>query len=167
MGVRVQNIAFFLLLVSMQAYAQTACPQGVAPGSPQCGPSGGNGAVMSPKKPTAHWKLTWGALVRDHSKGIVGTSTDQNSKRKARRAATEKCQSMGGGNCEIWLEYHHQCAVIAEPIEDVEPIWTIAQNGPSIELATDIGLEKCSKANGGHDCKIVYSNCTKPYLVYD
>lgn len=37
-----------LLMLSMVSYAQTACPQGVGPGDPRCGPggSGGGGGIF-------------------------------------------------------------------------------------------------------------------------
>lgn len=168
-------LAITLMGVAVAADAQTACPQGVAAGSAQCGPSGasmlGNGTTIvnpPPRQPQARWKLTWGALAHELETGWVGFSTGQRSKRKAERAAVDNCKSRGGGKgCIAVLAYHHQCAVIATPREKLNSIYPIFQAAGSIEKATEIGLKECQMSNAGHECKIFYSNCTEPYLVYD
>ena len=163
-----------LLLATHSGLAQTACPQGVAPGSPQCGPSGGSmlgsGAAVQPPKLTARWELTWGGFASDDTIGVTGTSTGQRSKRVARQAAMAKCASLGGKSCEIVLVYHNQCAVAAHPVsssDQPEAGVTVYQAGPTIEAASGLALKSCDEKNEMKTCKVLYSNCTKPNLVYD
>lgn len=123
-------------------------------------------APAPPKQRTAIWKLTWGAIVLDNATGYA-TSTDQRSRRAAERKAMKKCRSIGGKACKIVMYYENQCASIADPVADLEMMTSISHSGLSIEEANDGALQMCAEANGGHACKIIYSNCTKPYLVYD
>lgn len=167
-------VLFFLLGFASLSFAQTACPQGVAPGSPQCGPSGGSmqgsGATVQPSRTTAHWELTWGGFASDDTIGVTGTSTGQRSKRAARQAAMARCASLGGKTCEVVLVYQNQCAVAAHPVNSSnqpEAGVTVYQAGPTIEVASDLALKGCDEKNKMKTCKILYSNCTKPYLVYD
>src|SRR3546814_6155030 len=82
-------IAAILLVLCDGALAQTACPQGVAAGSAQCGPSSlvnpndsGNRPEASPL-PQVKWADSWGAIADDgHS--IAGIVTGFPSKRKAK-----------------------------------------------------------------------------------
>lgn len=159
-------LLFLLLGGASAANAQTACPQGVAPGSPACGPSGGGWVAPPPSAPTQRWKLTWGAFASDPAQSVIGTSTGQFSRRAASKAAMAKCASLGGRNCKVTLTYENQCAVVAEPVEDLQPMASIQGSGPSVEEASMPVLEACARGNNGHQCKIVYSNCTGPVLEY-
>lgn len=169
------SLRFFLhlglLLVTSSGFAQTACPQGVAPGSPQCGPAGGgmlsNGA--SPRRrPTAAWKTTWGAYAEGSIKGIVGFVTQQRSKRAAERAAVKRCKEIGGGDdCKIAMSYSNGCGVVAEPAETMPDMIGVYEWGGTIEEAAEKALPICSAGSGGRACKVVHSACTKPYWVYD
>jgi hypothetical protein len=151
------------------ALAQTACPQGVGPGSAQCGPSGGgmSPSTSAPSQPYARWQLTWGAFAMDANGNVVGTSTGQRSKRAAHRAAVARCIQMGGTDCKPKFEYKHQCAVAAEPIEQADGVTIVFQRGPTIEAASASALSICPGQNGGRTCEIKFSNCTEPYLVYN
>lgn len=168
-----RNIASCLLLFSSAlvsstpVMAQTACPQGVGPGSAQCGPSGGGMSPAPSRQPSARWKLTWGAFSTDADSNVVGTSTGQSSKRAARRAAVERCKQMGGTNCRPEFEYEHQCAVAVEPIEVGDGIKIVFGRGPTIEAASGYALPMCQRENGGRMCEVKFSNCTEPYLIYD
>src|SRR3546814_11125798 len=59
-----------LLMPWNVAFAQTACPQGVAAGSAQCGPSSlvnpGDSDYRSkaPALPPEHWSDSWGAIAK-------------------------------------------------------------------------------------------------------
>lgn len=167
--VRIHIIALFLLLMSMQAYTQTACPQGAAPGSPQCGPTGGGMLGSGAPRVTEQlrWVSTWGAYAEDTTKGIVGSVTQQRSERAAHKAAVKRCKEMGGEACEVVIAYSNGCAVIAEPI-GVLPVKTaIYEGGGTVEEMTDKALPECSSANGGRSCKVIHSTCTRPYLARD
>lgn len=160
-------LLFLLLGGASAANAQTACPQGVAPGSPACGPSGGGWLPPPPPSmPRQRWKLTWGAFASDDAQSVIGTSTGQFSRRAASKAAMAKCAALGGRNCKVTLTYENQCAVVAETVEDLQPIASVQGSGPSVEEASRPVLEACARDNNGHKCKIVYSNCTAPVSDY-
>lgn len=75
---------------------------------------------------------------------------------------------MGGRNCKVTLTYEHQCAVIADPVEDgFYPRYGTEMGSATIEIASERALERCSEKNNGRECKIIYSNCTSPVLVHD
>lgn len=56
----------FLAASASPVLSQTACPSGVAPGSPQCGPDSGTSRgdlSIPPPRPTGEWLKTWGQLL--------------------------------------------------------------------------------------------------------
>ena len=146
--------------------AQTACPQGVTPGSQQCLPTSQGTAPGSIPARQPRWKLTWGALASDDAVAVVGTSSGEYSSRSARSAEMRKCSKMGGKNCVVTLVYQNQCAVIADPVDrDLQPRFGSDVSAPTIEEASKLALDRCYKRNGGRSCEIIYSNCTRPVLV--
>lgn len=62
--------------------------------------------------------------------------------------------------CNVILAYKHQCAVVAWPSE-LAATGVVAQSGPSIAEASEVALSRC-EGYSGVDCKIVYSDCTRP-----
>lgn len=106
-------------------------------------------------------------MAEDKVVGVIGTSTGQFSRRAAQRAAVGKCKSMGGERCRAVYDYKNTCAVVAEPIELLPAMMGVYQDGPTIEEASELGLSRCEKHNNDHACKIIYSNCTAPVLVYE
>lgn len=163
---KLTSITLFTALSAMTivASSQTACPQGVTPGSSQCLPTG-SGATQAPSPPPPRWRATWGAFASDPEIAVTGTSSDQPSQRAASKAAKAKCESMGGKECKITLAYENQCAVIAEPVEDLASFRPMHSRGPTVDVATNSSLKECALVNEGHACKIIYSNCTRPVLV--
>lgn len=155
------TIVVGLILFSGQASAQMACPQGVTPGSSQCLPTGGT-ATPTPRSP--RWVLTWGAMAEDQRSSVVGTSSGELSRGAAQRAAVKKCGAMGGVGCKAVYSYKNTCTVIAEPVALLERMNGYYQNGPTIEEATRLVIPQCRDGNGGHECRIIYSNCTSPVL---
>ncbi len=139
---------------SASAFAQTACPQGVTPGSQQCLPTN-QGATSAPtpaRQP--RWKLTWGVFASDDAAAVVGTSSGEYSSRSARSAAMKKCSGMGGNNCAVTLVYQNQCAVIADPIDrDIQPRFGSDVSGPTIEEASKLALDSCYKKMVGAGAK--------------
>jgi hypothetical protein len=158
-------LALSLLGASVSAYAQTACPQGVSPGDPRCGPGGGGWLPPPPSsEPSMHWKKTWGAIAMSSGgTGEVGTSVGKTSKREATREAVSKCEALGGRECKLALAYKNQCAVVAWP--SVTGVSVAAVSAASIEEASNLALSDCNTSGGA--CKIVYSDCTPPIPVYD
>ncbi|MCD9031558.1 DUF4189 domain-containing protein [Luteimonas sp. Y-2-2-4F] len=156
-----------LFASSFSAIAQTACPQGVAPGSPSCGPGGGNGLWSAPppeRGPEARWRKTWGAIAYDANASYVGVSSGESSRRAAARAALAHCRSKGGGDCRPVAHYENQCAAVGEPVASSGGMISF-EIGLSVEEASEKALQSCSGANNGGACKIFYSNCTEPVIV--
>ena len=161
------TVLLFLLVFSMESYAQTACPQGVGPGDPRCGPGGGGGGGwdLPAGKVYTRWKSTWGAMVGDNATGNVGTSTGHSSRRKAEREARTKCKAMGGVECKFVYTYMNSCAVVAEPIEVLKNPVSTYLDGETVEAASRLAIADCSVKNGGRSCQMTYSNCTDPILI--
>lgn len=160
----------FLLSLSAglntMALAQTACPQGVTPGSSQCLPTGGGAAqASSPLHP--RWKTTWGAIAMSSETGEVGTSVDRLSKREALREAMDKCKRLGGTQCQLAIAYENQCAVVAWASEAGTPTGgaALVQGAATIAEATRLAIPACSKSRGGGECSIIYSACSEPVVV--
>ena len=144
------------------AHAQMACPQGVTPGSTQCLPSGPS---AQPAPPAARWRFTWGAMAEDEETGNVGTSTGKFSRSAAHREAMRKCKAMGGRSCRPIFDYKNNCAVVVEPIQFIDgSSIAIYRDGSSTEDASGVALASCAQRNG-RECKVNYSNCTRPVLV--
>src|SRR3546814_8780203 len=71
---RTDVIVLAILLMPWNvAFAQTACPQGVAAGSAQCGPSSlvnpgdSDYRFKAPALPQEKWSDSWGAIASDRS----------------------------------------------------------------------------------------------------
>lgn len=141
------------------AFAQTACPVGVAPGSPQCGPDSGTsrGDVSTPPpRLTGEWIKTWGAIATSQSMGEAGTSANKISEDEARETALHECALGGASDCKVHLAYHNQCAALAS-----SPTETFFQASPTEERAAKLAMSFCKQSNSG-SCKVTYSECTKP-----
>ncbi|APP74566.1 DUF4189 domain-containing protein [Xanthomonas vesicatoria] len=146
-----------LLGLPLAAFAQTACPVGVAPGSPQCGPdSGTSRANEAPPQPTGEWIKTWGAIAGSDSTGEAGTAANKISQTEAEEAAIRQCEIGGAGDCKIDLVYRNQCAALVSGDSG-----SFFQASPTEQRAIEIAKRKCAK-NGGGSCKVVYSECTSP-----
>jgi len=148
---------FALLLMSAGAMAQTACPQGVAAGSAQCGPSSIVNPMSSdagpPAAPEIQWADSWGAIAIDDTKGEAGIVTDRPSKRKAKKAAMAECRRRGGENCSISRVYVNQCAAVV-----ANDKMSSSVNAPSIDEAIAIGMQRCGETGLG--CHVYWSGCS-------
>lgn len=132
--------------LSATALAQTACPQGVTPGSSQCLPTV-LGAAQASSPPHPRWKTTWGAIAMSSETGEVGTSVGRFSKREARREAMDKCERLGGTQCQLAIAYENQCAVVAWASEAGTPTGgaALVQGAATIAEATKLAIPACSK----------------------
>ncbi len=151
-------LLFSLMSVNC-AFAQTACPVGVAPGSPQCGPDSGTsrGDIPTPPpRPTGEWIKTWGAIATSQSTGEAGTSIAKLSEEDARRSAVHQCALGGASDCKVHLVYRNQCAAFAASHSD-----TYFQAAESKEVAVQLAKKSCEKSETG-SCKVMYSDCTDP-----
>ncbi|TZF91482.1 DUF4189 domain-containing protein [Lysobacter sp. UKS-15] len=157
--------ALFVVSVSAStAVAQTACPVGVNPGSPQCGPSPVAEPSLPPRinyVPAGEWIYTWGAIAIDGPTGAVGTSVNAASSNGANSTALRKCASLGGEHCELSISYVNQCAAIAWPKNLGHRIGV--SSGPDLPEASKRALNFCT-SNGGGDCDVVYTHCELPYF---
>ncbi|WP_260619066.1 DUF4189 domain-containing protein [Pseudoxanthomonas mexicana] len=154
----------------MASYAQTACPQGVGPGDPRCGPGGGGGGGwdLPAGKVYTRWKTTWGALAEDTATGKIGTSTGEFSRRRATREAVANCKAMGGLECKFIFTYKNSCAVVAQVADDPSPsMISTYQSAPTLEVASKLAIDGCSRKNEGRACQVNYKDCTPPVLIYE
>ena len=63
------------------------------------------------------------------------------------------------------FDYKNNCAVVVEPIQFIDgSSIAIYRDGSSIEDASGVALATCAQRNG-RECKVNYSNCTRPVLV--
>lgn len=147
-------VLLIALMAAPVAFAQTACPGGVAPGSPQCGPDSGTSRGAAPAAPrwTGEWIKTWGAIAHADNTAQAWASTGMLSKRDAERDAVDQCQSAGFTGCQATFTYMNQCVAIASPrgISSAVDIPTAERNA----------ITTCKQA-GGVDCSVIYSDCTK------
>ncbi|WDM77340.1 DUF4189 domain-containing protein [Xanthomonas sp. NCPPB 1638] len=152
-------ILVFLICIPVYAFAQTACPVGVAPGSPQCGPDSGTSREdipAPPPRPTGEWIKTWGAVATADN-GDAGYSKGRLTKEEAEDVAMLKCRDLAGMQCEIALTFHNQCAAIASSGSGEGSI----TGGPSLDDVESRAKKSCKKKSG-RDCEIVMSTCSDP-----
>ncbi|AZR22572.1 MULTISPECIES: DUF4189 domain-containing protein [Xanthomonas] len=155
------RLASIIVLVSLTApaFAQTACPVGVAPGSPQCGPDSGtsrDNIPMPPPRPTGEWIKTWGAIAGSDSTGEAGTAAGELSEDKAKDIAIRRCSVNGASDCKINLVYRNQCAALVSTQSD-----SFYQGSATKERAIDLAIGNCKKSRSG-ECKVLYSGCSDP-----
>lgn len=154
-----------LLGAGTAAFAQTACPQGVAAGSAQCGPSSMvNPSVEDhryhePPIPEVRWEDSWGAIASDGA-GNFGIVTDLSSKRKAKNAAIAECRKRGGDVCAVRLEFLNQCAAVV-----VSTKWAESANGPTVEEAVQAGTRGCGNSDTGK-CWVYWTGCSMAKRVW-
>ncbi len=160
-------ISVLLLLVSSAALGQTACPQGVASGSSQSGPSSMTNSTSDDRTgpaslglPPAKWADSWGAIAMDDNKGVAGIVTDLRSKRSAKKAAIAECRSRGGVDCTIARTYKNQCLVVAVSSSKSQIV-----NAATINRATELAMRDCA-SDGSSDCRIFYSGCSLAWRVW-
>ncbi|WP_082925799.1 DUF4189 domain-containing protein [Xanthomonas nasturtii] len=150
----------FLNAISLgAAFGQTACPVGIAPGSPQCGSDSGTSrgdAPAPPPRPTGEWIKTWGAIANSSTTGGAGTTVGKLSENEARQAALRQCAAGGATDCKVKLTYQNQCSALVSSSSE-----TFFQASPTETRAINLATKSCEKSDGGL-CKVMYSECTKP-----
>ncbi|MEA9729045.1 DUF4189 domain-containing protein [Xanthomonas campestris] len=150
----------FLILVGLSCFsgvqAQTACPVGVAPGSPQCGPdSGTSRGNIAPPKPTGKWTMTWGALAAN-SAGDIGLASGKISKEDAAAEAVSRCEEYDAGKCVAKHFFYNQCISVARANSGK----SVTVTGPK-ERAPVLAVKECEE-NSGSSCSILVTECSKP-----
>ena len=150
-------ILLMALAASPAALGQTACPSGVAPGSPQCGPdSGTSRGAPPPPRPTGEWVKTWGAVAATGN-GDVGVSSGYRTKSQAEQGAINSCEGLGSGKCKVSMTYFNQCVAGAADDKGGGSLFS----AESIELASKLAMAQCEK-NTGNRCRVTLSKCTDP-----
>lgn len=147
---------------------QYVCPAGVPWNDPRCirQPIESDSNLSRPEllRPLGQWKTTWGAIALAESTGDVGVVVGKYLESEAQHEAMNRCAEHGAKDCKLQFAYENQCAVIAWASEDGQLVGgaAVVRGGPSIEDATQGALASCSSRRNGGECKIVYSDCTKP-----
>ncbi|WDK02764.1 DUF4189 domain-containing protein [Xanthomonas campestris] len=158
---RISFVPILLVLAwsSFCANAQTACPAGVAPGSPQCGPDSGTsrGEIASPPpRPTGEWIKTWGAIATSNA-GDTGVSSGYVAKEDAEESAISSCENLGQERCKVSFTFFNQCVAAAMSTSGKGT----ASTAESITKASSYAKERCEDLHGGQ-CRITLSKCTDP-----
>ncbi|WP_407315358.1 DUF4189 domain-containing protein [Pseudomonas sp. nanlin1] len=145
------------LLASHSAVGQTACPAGVAPGSPQCGPDSGTSRGEPPApRYTGEWIKTWGALAKNAG-GDVGFAMGKYSKKEAESEAVQRCESFDSGSCKVFEVIYNQCVAAATPPSGATGVAVAG----SKERASELAKETCEKTSG-QSCRTILAECSKP-----
>lgn len=166
-GVRRSSLCLIALSSSISAVAQTACPAGVPPGDPRCGPSPNwhpgqtqEQAVTQPPAPRVveRWEVhddRYGAVAID-ANGPYGMSFDHDSKEAASSAALTLCQRRGGRYCRVLGDFKNLCSTYA---------WgggrAVVEGDRTPILSERSALERC-KESSGVDCDVIETVCNKP-----
>ncbi|MBV6843604.1 DUF4189 domain-containing protein [Xanthomonas axonopodis] len=151
---------FLLGFIIGIANAQTACPVGVAPGSPQCGSDSGTSrgdTPLPPPRPTGEWIKTWGAIANAEDSSEAWASTGKFSKSDAEADAVDQCQVAGFHGCAVTFTYRNQCVALASPAQGRAGVAA----APNLALAENDAVSVCKK-QGGSNCSVIYKDCTKP-----
>ncbi|PPU70537.1 hypothetical protein XcuCFBP2542_18605 [Xanthomonas cucurbitae] len=157
------NRLFLLVFINTLSinvvFGQTACPSGVAPGSPQCGPDSGTsrGDIPTPApRPTGEWIKTWGAIAHSNSTGEAGSAVGKLSESEAKDVAIRQCAIGGANDCSVKLVYKNQCAALVASKSQ-----SFFESSASEEESISSGLDACKKSKVG-GCRVVYSECSEP-----
>lgn len=167
-------LAATLLLCSSNSHAEYGCQTGFVPVN-QAGrhvcvadynlPSWRSGAQngSAQRAPAKKWHKTWGAVVMDDAKGIVGVSEGKLKKEDALKDAMQSCVRDGGQQCEVVTAYFNQCVAIAWP--SVLGSESITSTSRSEGRAKDLSMKRCRLLGNGAECKLVYAACTDAVLL--
>lgn len=157
-----------LFLANTFATAQTACPQGVPPGDPRCGPSPSwHQGQTAPEESTAPriivrerfqvWEDRFGAIATDE-KGPFGVSEGQKTEEAARQLATQDCIGRGGDpiRCQrMGYTYSNSCVAF---------VWGSGRgefaSGGDVAGNERRAFRACEEATGAA-CHLIYSGCSR------
>ncbi|MBD4836489.1 DUF4189 domain-containing protein [Xanthomonas citri pv. citri] len=156
-------ILLIFLFSSSAAWGQTACPSGVAPGSPQCGPDSGTSRgdiPQPPPRPTGEWLKTWGAIASSDN-GDIGSSTGKLSENEARVEALKVCSDFGNSDCKVNFTYKNQCVAVVQAAKGRTAGKIIS--AATEEIAKKDALDECLKESGAK-CYVRGTDCSKPFF---
>lgn len=156
-----RHYVLLALLASPAVFGQTACPSGVAPGSPQCGPdSGTSRGDSSPPQPTGKWIKTWGAIASSEN-GDIGSSTGKFSKKDAEAEAIKICADFGNSDCKVNMTYKNQCVAVVQAAKGRTGGKIITAE--TADIAKRTALRKCQEDSGAQ-CFVRGTDCTDPFF---
>ncbi|MCD5979792.1 DUF4189 domain-containing protein [Pseudomonas quasicaspiana] len=135
------------LLASHSVFGQTACPAGVAPGSPQCGPDSGTSRGEPPApRYTGEWIKTWGAIASADNSDEAWASTGMLSKALAEKDAVDQCNEAGFKVCVAHFTYRNQCVAVAS--SSSKPVKSSMNSGPDLNETKQASIESCTSRGG-------------------
>lgn len=147
-------LLFMLLFFAKTSPAQT-CPHGYMPlGSPQAGWTGCapmSGPNENPPNPGQEWQTRWGAIAL--TDGAFGTSSNQPSKRLAKKLAIQECKANGGSKCTVKMFFYNQCAALAWGDARYVVYRTSRLNEAEAKAVEDCGEYTTN-------CRLFYSSCS-------
>jgi hypothetical protein len=114
-------------------------------------------ASGQPPDPGPQWSTRWGAIAVAGG-GVVGTSNQRPSKRKAESEALKQCKAKGGQTCKISLAFRNQCAAIAWGDAAYTSI-----GSPTLEDASKKAMQGCREDT--QNCEVYYSACSYPERI--
>lgn len=151
-----------LLASSGSALAEGRCPPGQYPiggqGVGGCAPIGSTGSSDSSPVATGRWHKTWGAFALSKD-GAGGLAVGQRRKGDAAKEAERVCATSGSSSCKVSFTFYNQCGAAVVPTSGSGG--TLFGSSETAEKAEKIALDRCSN-EGGLECKVVYSVCSKP-----
>ena len=106
-------------------------------------------------KPIIQKPSSYGAVAENKRTGLIGTSSNQSTKRASTELALQRC----GNDCEITMTYSNQCMAYAYGTTKKGTgvsVW----NGLTQSKAERKALLECSKH--AKNCKILLSECSLP-----
>ncbi|PPV07252.1 DUF4189 domain-containing protein [Xanthomonas axonopodis pv. vasculorum] len=155
--------ALIFTVIPFAALGQTACPNGVAPGSPQCGPDSGTSRgdiAPPPPRPNGEWIKTWGAIASSNN-GDVGSSTGKLSEEDAKAEAIKICADFGNSDCQVNFTYKNQCVAVVQAAKGRTGGKIIS--AATKEIAQRSALQKCAEASG-EKCVVRGTDCSDPFF---
>ncbi|MBT2245822.1 DUF4189 domain-containing protein [Sphingobium sp. BHU LFT2] len=139
------------ILAAAPAAAQTACPGGVSPGDPRCGPGGGNGLWTAPPEYQPRWryKNRFGAYAFGFTKEgrVLGIATGRKTRGGAEKAAIEHCQAQGGSDCQMIVWFGNNCSALAYPVDKGAYTYFDSDGGSERDAATK-AVRACASKSG-------------------
>lgn len=158
------SCAVLLITGDLNAEGGT-CPQGYypvnSPGVMGCAPIpdyGSQDSGDSPYEPTPRWKTQWVSIA--FGVNGLGVAPNMPSKRKAEKAALDKCREMGGMDCHINLTTYNQCVAVAGGGHTAP-----TAGAADLKTAESLVMEDCVKDPANKECKVYYSACSYPIRV--
>jgi hypothetical protein len=152
-----------LLLTSNLALAEGNCPPGYAPSG--IGPGGVQGCAPLPSTSSNNtqqagvWEDRYGAVATDPHLGLLGSSKNMESRRRAEKAALDDCKSQGGQSCKLETWYRNGCVATASGHSAYA-----TESAADQDSANNAAMKSC-QAGGNTGCHVYYAACSPSQRV--